>query len=211
MYEQFSSSIVTGMFAGRDTNADGHLSLNELTSFHLDYTGFNANEIFIPAFSMDLEDLEVFGYDLPSSGYPLPLGDNPDEGIYGEHGPFIYAVCPMPPYPPCSWGGSAAGIKIPYTDQGFLVGNDVSIARLHAVPEPPGAWWLGLGLVVIGALTWQVRLRTNRTSKKALKGDRKGQYSIRINNQWHICFQWKQGDALDVENRRLPLTIERTP
>jgi proteic killer suppression protein len=32
-----------------------------------------------------------------------------------------------------------------------------------------------------------------------LKGDRSGQYSIRINDQWRICFIWKQGDALDVE------------
>ena len=32
-----------------------------------------------------------------------------------------------------------------------------------------------------------------------LKGDRAGQYSIRINDQWRICFIWKRGDALDVE------------
>jgi proteic killer suppression protein len=34
---------------------------------------------------------------------------------------------------------------------------------------------------------------------EALKGDRKGQYSIRINQQWRICFRWKDGDASDVE------------
>lgn len=34
---------------------------------------------------------------------------------------------------------------------------------------------------------------------EALKGDRKGQYSIRINRQWRICFRWKDGDAFDVE------------
>jgi len=34
---------------------------------------------------------------------------------------------------------------------------------------------------------------------EALKGDRIGQYSIRINDQWRICFVWQQGDALDVE------------
>lgn len=34
---------------------------------------------------------------------------------------------------------------------------------------------------------------------EALKGDRKGQYSIRINKQWRICFKWKDGDAFDVE------------
>ena len=33
----------------------------------------------------------------------------------------------------------------------------------------------------------------------ALKGDRKGQYSISINNQWRICFKFVDGDAFDVE------------
>lgn len=32
-----------------------------------------------------------------------------------------------------------------------------------------------------------------------LKGLRKGQYSIRINDQWRICFVWDDGDAHDVE------------
>lgn len=34
---------------------------------------------------------------------------------------------------------------------------------------------------------------------EALKGDRKGQHSIRINDQWRICFIWREGDAHDVE------------
>jgi len=34
---------------------------------------------------------------------------------------------------------------------------------------------------------------------EALKGNRKGQYSIRINDQWRICFRWKDGDVFDVE------------
>ncbi|MBP7862735.1 type II toxin-antitoxin system RelE/ParE family toxin [bacterium] len=34
---------------------------------------------------------------------------------------------------------------------------------------------------------------------EALKGDRKGQYSIRINKQWRICFKWLGGDASEVE------------
>lgn len=37
----------------------------------------------------------------------------------------------------------------------------------------------------------------NRLEK--LKGDRKGQYSIRVNNQWRICFVWSDGDAHNVE------------
>jgi proteic killer suppression protein len=32
-----------------------------------------------------------------------------------------------------------------------------------------------------------------------LRGDRRGQYSIRINDQWRICFVWKDGGAEDVE------------
>ena len=32
-----------------------------------------------------------------------------------------------------------------------------------------------------------------------LKGDRLGQHSIRINDQWRICFRWEDGNAFDVE------------
>lgn len=34
---------------------------------------------------------------------------------------------------------------------------------------------------------------------EALKGSRKGQYSIRINNKWRICFVWEEQNAHDVE------------
>jgi proteic killer suppression protein len=34
---------------------------------------------------------------------------------------------------------------------------------------------------------------------EALKGDRAGQYSIRINDQYRVCFQWTDGDAFAVE------------
>lgn len=34
---------------------------------------------------------------------------------------------------------------------------------------------------------------------EALRGDRKGWYSIRINEQWRVCFRWKDGHAHDVE------------
>lgn len=37
----------------------------------------------------------------------------------------------------------------------------------------------------------------NRLEK--LKGDRRDQYSIRIDQQWRICFGWKEGSAYDVE------------
>ncbi|MBP8980689.1 MAG: type II toxin-antitoxin system RelE/ParE family toxin [Syntrophobacterales bacterium] len=34
---------------------------------------------------------------------------------------------------------------------------------------------------------------------EALKGERSGQHSIRINDQWRICFIWDEGDVRDVE------------
>jgi toxin HigB-1 len=41
------------------------------------------------------------------------------------------------------------------------------------------------------------QIRGNRL--EALKGDRTGQHSIRINDQWRICFQWLDGNAYQVE------------
>ena len=34
---------------------------------------------------------------------------------------------------------------------------------------------------------------------EALRGARKGQYSIRVNDQWRVCFKWQDGNALNVE------------
>jgi proteic killer suppression protein len=34
---------------------------------------------------------------------------------------------------------------------------------------------------------------------EALRGNRRGQYSVRINDQYRVCFQWKDGDAYEVE------------
>ena len=34
---------------------------------------------------------------------------------------------------------------------------------------------------------------------EALKGQRKGQHSIRVNGQWRICFRWTDGEACDVD------------
>ena len=43
-------------------------------------------------------------------------------------------------------------------------------------------------------------LRAPRSNRlHALSGDRRGQYSISINNQWRICFRFVDGDAYDVE------------
>jgi proteic killer suppression protein len=40
---------------------------------------------------------------------------------------------------------------------------------------------------------------TPANRSEALKGDRGGPYSIRVNDQYRVCFRWKNGDAFDVE------------
>jgi proteic killer suppression protein len=55
-------------------------------------------------------------------------------------------------------------------------------------------------LVMLDAATTIDDLRippANRLEK--LKGTRSGQYSIRINDQWRVCFEWKEGNAYAVE------------
>jgi proteic killer suppression protein len=47
------------------------------------------------------------------------------------------------------------------------------------------------------SLTDLAAIRGNRL--EALKGDRAGQHSIRINERWRICFSWREGSAHDVE------------
>jgi toxin HigB-1 len=52
-------------------------------------------------------------------------------------------------------------------------------------------------------LEWSERLEDLRIPAgnrlEALKGKRKGQYSIRINDQWRLCFRWSSDGAYDVE------------
>jgi toxin HigB-1 len=54
-----------------------------------------------------------------------------------------------------------------------------------------------VALHAVSALEEIGRIPGNRLEK--LSGSRRGQYSIRINNQWRICFNWHNGDAYDVE------------
>ena len=55
-------------------------------------------------------------------------------------------------------------------------------------------------MVILDATTELNSLRVPPGNRlEALKGDRKGQHSIRINDQWRICFKWKTGDAYDAE------------
>jgi proteic killer suppression protein len=55
-------------------------------------------------------------------------------------------------------------------------------------------------LVVLDAVTDLNDLRIPPGNRlEAMKGNRNGQHSIRINEQWRICFKWRDGDAHQVE------------
>jgi proteic killer suppression protein len=55
-------------------------------------------------------------------------------------------------------------------------------------------------LLMIDAATILGDLRAPPGNRlKALRGDRHGQHSVRVNDQWRICFRWSDGDAWDVE------------
>lgn len=55
-------------------------------------------------------------------------------------------------------------------------------------------------LAVLDAATSLADLRVPPANRlEALAGGRKGQHSIRINDQWRVCFSWRAGQAYDVE------------
>ena len=55
-------------------------------------------------------------------------------------------------------------------------------------------------LMLIDAASSVAALRVPPGNRlEALKGDRKGEFSIRINDQWRVCFRWQDGHAWDVE------------
>ena len=57
-----------------------------------------------------------------------------------------------------------------------------------------------LKLLILDAASQLRDLRFPSSNRlEMLKGKRKGQYSIRINDQWRVCFIWKDGDAFAVE------------
>ena len=55
-----------------------------------------------------------------------------------------------------------------------------------------------LGLVDAAELLDDLRVPPGNRLE-TLKGDRAGQHSIRVNDQWRICFRWKDGNAYDVQ------------
>ena len=73
--------------------------------------------------------------------------------------------------------------------------NDRLVARFRAIERPARR-----------KLLYRSQARTLRdllvppgNMLEALKGDRKGQHSIRVNDQWRICFRWAEGHAYDVD------------
>jgi proteic killer suppression protein len=73
--------------------------------------------------------------------------------------------------------------------------SDVAVRRFIAIERPARRKLLYLHRArVVQDLTGPPGNRLD-----ALKGDRRGQHSIRINDQWRICFTWRDGDAHDVE------------
>ena len=73
--------------------------------------------------------------------------------------------------------------------------DDRPVARLRAI-ERQGR----RKLLYLNAATELEQLRLPPDNRlEALKGDRKGQHSIRINDQWRICFRWRDGNAHEVE------------
>ena len=73
--------------------------------------------------------------------------------------------------------------------------QDRQVARFRAIERPARRKLLYLGQ----ARSLQDLLVPPGNRLEALKGDRKGQHSIRVNDQWRICFHWHEGHAYDVE------------
>jgi len=73
--------------------------------------------------------------------------------------------------------------------------QDLQVARFRAIERPARRKLLYLSQ----ARSLQDLLVPPGNRLEALKGDRKGQHSIRVNDQWRICFLWHEGHAYDVE------------
>ena len=73
--------------------------------------------------------------------------------------------------------------------------NDLAIRRFRAIQNAARR-----KLEILAAAKKVEDLRIPPGNRlEALKGNRRGQHSIRINDQWRLCFRWKNGDAYDVE------------
>ena len=73
--------------------------------------------------------------------------------------------------------------------------NEISVRRFQSIERQARRKLLYLNSV----RTLQDLLQPPGNKLEALKGNRRGQHSIRINDQWRICFRWRDGNAFDVE------------
>ncbi|HEY6281515.1 MAG TPA: type II toxin-antitoxin system RelE/ParE family toxin [Burkholderiales bacterium] len=73
--------------------------------------------------------------------------------------------------------------------------HDRQVVRFRAIERPARRKLLYLNQ----ARSLQDLLVPPGNRLEALKGNRKGQHSIRINDQWRLCFRWSEGHAFDVE------------
>jgi proteic killer suppression protein len=65
-------------------------------------------------------------------------------------------------------------------------------------PQLQRAAWKRLAILHAAGSLADLRVPPGNRLEK-LSGRRAGQHSIRINDQWRICFVWREGDAFDVE------------
>ena len=65
-------------------------------------------------------------------------------------------------------------------------------------PNSRGVAWRKLAVLHAAERLDDLRVPPGNRLEK-LSGDREGQYSIRINERWRICFRWHEGNAYDVE------------
>jgi proteic killer suppression protein len=73
--------------------------------------------------------------------------------------------------------------------------NDFDVKRFRAISRTAR-----IKLEILNAVVSLDALKVPPGNRlEALRGNRKGQYSIRINSQWRICFTWKDGNTHDVE------------
>jgi len=73
--------------------------------------------------------------------------------------------------------------------------NDIGVKRFRNISRPAR-----IKLEVLNAAISLQSLRVPPGNRlEQLKGNRKGQHSIRINDQWRICFVWSGQNAIDVE------------
>jgi len=83
----------------------------------------------------------------------------------------------------------------------FLCADTEALFHSHAVPRFKNIERIARRkLLQLHAATELTSLRVPPGNQlEALKGDRKGQHSIRINAQWRLCFVWREDGAYQVE------------